>query len=122
MNIVPKKELIIKKIDEFLSLENNWDGYGAIPPSIEVANNAKELINYIPTSLFEYFDDGYPNTQGTICFEWKKDGDELFIEIGDKSCSYLLLQDGILLFKESNSPINKITFETIVNYIKQISE
>ena len=113
-----KKELIINKIDEFLSLKNNWDGYGAVPPSLEVANNAKKLINYISESLFKYFDDSYPNTQGTICFEWKKDDRELFIEIRDKNCSYILTQDGILLLKDDNALVNKVTFENIVNCIK----
>ena len=88
----------------------------------EVANNAKKLINYIPESFFEYFDDGYPNTQGTICFEWKKDGDELFIEIGNKSCSYILFQDEVPLLSEDAFPINNITFEILSELIEQISE
>ncbi len=122
MSNVSKKELIIDRIDYFLTLKDNWDGYDAVPPSDEIATNAKKLINYIPISLFEYFDDGYPNTNGTICFEWKKDGDDLFIEIGNKSCSYILFQDEVPLLSEKDFPISIMTFGILRELIEQISE
>jgi hypothetical protein len=97
-----KKDDILNSIEEFKNLENNWDGYGAIPLSLESAKNAKEFISSLSDELFENFHDGYPNTHGTISFEWKNnDGGEFFIEIGNKMMSYYLILKG-------HKPIKKL--------------
>jgi hypothetical protein len=95
------KENIFKSIEEFTNIENNWDGYGAIPLSLESAKNAKEFISILPEGAFQHFHDGFPNTHGTISFEWKnKKEEEFFVEIGETKMSYFLTLEGQTTIKK----------------------
>ena len=115
---VLRKEDIFNSIDEFVNLENNWDGYGAIPLSLESGKNAKEFISNLSEGLLENFYDGYPNTHGTISFEWKnKNDDEFFIEIGDKLVSYCLILKGHKPVKKDLIELNPEKIKTIKSYI-----
>lgn len=115
------KENILNSIEEFVNLENNWDGYGAIPLSLGSAKNANEFISSLSDELFENFYDGYPNTHGTISFEWKnKKDDEFFIEIGDKLVSYCLILKGHKPIKKDLIKLNPEKIKTIKSYIKKL--
>ena len=115
------KEDILNSIEEFKNLENNWDGYGAIPLSLESAKNAKEFISSLSDEIFENFYDGYPNTHGTISFEWKNnDGHEFLIEIGNKMMSYYLILKGHKPIKEDLVEFSPKKIKTIKSYIKKL--
>lgn len=115
------KEDILTSIEEFKNLENNWDGYGAIPLSLDSAKNAKEFISSLSDELFENFYDGYPNTHGTISFEWKNnDGGEFFIEIGNKMLSYYFTIKGYKPIKKDLVEFSPEKIKTIKSYIKKL--
>ena len=117
---IQQKEQIFDSIDSFLSLNNNWDGYEAIPLGVESAKQARKFINLIPNKLFTHFYDGYPNTHGTISFEWRRDKDEFFIEIGFEQFTYYFLKNENLTHSGSNIPINKAAFENVIHYIEKL--
>jgi hypothetical protein len=116
------KENVLDSIEEFSKLENDWDGYGAISVSSKSAENAKEFIQNLSDDLFENFHDGYPNTHGTISFEWKnKHQEEFFIEIGDIKMSCFLILNGQKTIKKDLIEFSQESIETIKSYIKKIN-
>jgi len=117
-----RKENIFKSIVDFSHLENNWDGYGAIPVGINSAKNAIEFISTLPVLAFQHFYDGYPNTNGTISFEWKnKNGEEFFVEIGDTKMSYFLMLNGQTSIKKDLVEFSTENIKTIKSYIKKLN-
>ncbi len=115
------KENILNSIEEFKNLEINWDGYGAVSLSLESSKNAKDFISSLSDELFENFYDGYPNTHGTISFEWKNnDGDEFFIEIGNKMMSYYLTLKGHKPIKKDLVEFSSEKIKTIKSYIRKL--
>jgi hypothetical protein len=116
-----RKEDIFNSIEEFVNLENNWDGFGAIPLGLESATNAKEFISSLSEDMFENFYDGYPNTHGTISFEWKnKNDEEFFVEIGNKMMSYYLILKGHKPIKKDLVEFSSEKIKTIKSYIKKL--
>ena len=55
----------IIEIENFTKLENNWDGYGAVPLFLEVFENSKSILE----TLIEIPSDVYPNPHGTLGIE-----------------------------------------------------
>lgn len=89
-----KKE-ILKGILSFKSLYNSWDGYGALPLEIEGASNAINIINSIDEKLIGKIEDYYPNSHGTVSFEWVNSFKEkLFLEIGNEYFSFFVKHNG----------------------------
>lgn len=113
-NNIQTRDVINSSIDNFIALSNNWDGFGAIPAGLESAKNARKLFASFPDMFLKNFHDGYPNSHGTISFEWKNNyNDEFFIEIGSKSMSYYyLIKDNIHASQDniyfSDLEINKV--------------
>jgi len=72
-------------IDTFENFPNNWDGYGAIPPSTKTVCKAKLFVNLLPeVFLFKLStEDVLVTPYGTILFLWDDDDDSVSIEIGD---------------------------------------
>ena len=94
---------------------------GAIALSLESAKNAKEFISNLSDELFGNFCDGYPNTHGTVSFEWKnKNDDEFFIEIGDKLVSYCLILKGHKPIKKDLIELSLEKIKTIKSYILKL--
>jgi hypothetical protein len=116
------KENIFKSIEEFSNLANNWDGYGAIPVGLVSVKNAKEFISILPEGAFQHFYDGFPNTHGTISFEWKnKKEEEFFVEIGDTKMSYFLALNGQTTIKKDLVEFSMENIKTIKSYIKKLN-
>lgn len=95
-NIKSNTRNLTERILSFKSLQESWDGYGAIPLEIKSATNAIDFINFLseknvlvdPTDIF-------PNPHGTISFIWENLYDErLSLEIGNNSLSYYSLFNG----------------------------
>ena len=84
-------ELVKNKIDGFLNLENNWDGYGGIPPLEAIAEKAKRFLCILNDSLINKISDVFPNPHGTITIEWENNNNEkLSLEIGENNYSYFI--------------------------------
>lgn len=102
----PKNE-IIKEILSYKALNNNWDGYGAIPTEIESATNAILLIDLIGESIFTLVNEFYPNPNGTISFEWVNNSNEIFsLEVGNESMSYFIKLASQKPIFYDNKPVN----------------
>ncbi len=87
---------LTEKILSFKSLQESWDGYGAIPLEIKSATNAIDFINFLSkNNTFINPTDVFPNPHGTISFIWENLYDErLSLEIGNNSLSYYSLFNG----------------------------
>lgn len=80
---------IIKEIDDFVALCDNWDGYGGIPLFRDIAEKTKLFIAMLDDYYIDNITDIYPNPHGTLNIEWEnenKKDEKLCLEIG--SCSY----------------------------------
>lgn len=79
---------ISEAVISFKLLENDWDGFGAIPPSAEVAALSIALV-YRLEDFIPQLRDFYPNPHGTISLEWHVHANrELVVEIGSKKISF----------------------------------
>jgi hypothetical protein len=71
-------------IEEFATLEENWDGYGAASISQEARDNALEFVSVIEAAPFTILaPEIMPRPSGTISFEWETSHAEAYLEIGD---------------------------------------
>lgn len=112
---------IITTILSFKSLNSSWDGYGALPLEIKSASNAIEILNNIETKLVNRVDDFYPNTHGTISFEWtNKLQEKLFLEIGNESFSYFVKYKNSAPLFFNDLDLNGENFKNLSKHIKSI--
>ena len=86
----------IEKILSFKSLQESWDGFGAIPLEIKSASNAISFLNFLSeNNNFVNPTDVFPNPHGTVSLIWENSCDErLSLEIGNSSLSYYSLFNG----------------------------
>jgi hypothetical protein len=84
-----KRNEIIKEIISFVSLNQDWDGYGALPLEVESAANAILITNQLTNSELSKISALYPNPHGTITFDWENDSEKkISLEVGNTSFSY----------------------------------
>ena len=116
-----QKEGIQNSIDNFIALNNNWDGYGAIPLEVSSAQNARGFFDALPMDLLKHFQDGYPNTHGTISFEWENEREEsFFLEIGNKNVSYYLMPASGKVIAKDNVLYNYEVEKHIISLLKRL--
>src|SRR5690606_27065497 len=85
------KGLFIENILSFKSLENSWDGYGALPLGVKCAKNAIMLLDSFDMAILTKVSDIHPNPNGTITFEWEnKDKEIVSLEIGKDTFTYFV--------------------------------
>jgi hypothetical protein len=83
-----RAELPVAKavIEQVAFTEPNWDGYGALPISVETKDNAlnalQNLLRVAPTP------DISPNPNGTLSFEWESGEGKAHMEIGRTQYSF----------------------------------
>lgn len=67
-------------LQEISTLEENWDGYGAIPVSERVIKNTQSILN----RLYGHYPTLSPSTYGTISldFEDEKEENFVYLEVG----------------------------------------
>lgn len=115
-----KKE-IIEKVLSFKSLEDSWDGYGAIPLEIQASSNALSLIDSIGDELSCKLYDIYPNPHGTITLEWENiDNECLVLEIGNKTFSYYLELNSVETLYRSKLLLTNENIKLLKNHIKSV--
>lgn len=87
----PAKE-IYKNIQTFLSLPDNWDGYGAIAPEFKTVINSNTFINQVPENYLNCFatEDISLTPYGTVILEWHNEQNQSVIsfEIGNSEIGY----------------------------------
>jgi hypothetical protein len=115
------KREVITNILSFKSLKNNWDGYNAIPLEIESASNAIFLINELEEKNICKVDDFYPNTHGTITFEWvNESGEKLFVEVGNDKFSYFVKYNNLKPQFFNDLELNNENIKKLSTFIKSI--
>ena len=67
-------------------LEEDWDGYGGMPVSVETQRNAINAIESFPDDLPMPEID--PNPNGTISFDWTSPLASAYLEIGNTRFSF----------------------------------
>ena len=115
-----KKE-IIKNILSFKSLNNNWDGYNAIPLEVESASNAIFLVNELGEQNIGKLDDIYPNTHGTLTFEWINElNEKLFLEVGNDRFSFFVKYNNTTPQFFNDLELNNENIKKLSTFIKSI--
>lgn len=115
------KYSLIEKILLFKSLENNWDGFAAIPLEIKSATNSILLLDLIGEEVFCMVKDFYPNPNGTISFEWYNQQDEsVFLEVGNNTFSYYVALNSVEIQYFNKQIINEENTKLLSMFIKSI--
>jgi len=116
----------LSKINEYKSLNENWDGYGSIPVTKKSEQNTITFITNLDDVSIENISDIFPNPHGTITLEWEnKLCEKISLEIGSNSYSYFVkysnktpkFVDGTDIF----SSITEITSEINSLVSKEVS-
>lgn len=113
------KEVNFNRLDEFLTWEDNWNGYGAPKFNKEHIEYIRELINLIDEELQPEL---FPTGDSIIQFEWESVSSKFYFEmkvLGDDNFDiYFILKDGIEA--ERDKFIIHIDKENINDFIKLI--
>ena len=84
-----------KTVHELASLEDDWDGYGAVAISDRARANAERFASIIGDTPFNLpTPEVTPNPAGTISFEWDSPHGEAYFEIGDTDYSAFIKSNG----------------------------
>jgi len=79
------------KIRSFTRLANNWDGYGAIPVSLDVSDACLRFLKLLPETYLEHLDpeNMSPTPYSTVTIDWEQ-GDSYFVtvEIGKSKANF----------------------------------
>ncbi len=125
INIITRKTItkhsLIKNILSFKSLKESWDGYGSLPLEIDSASNAIRLMDFVGENIFCTVNEFYPNTNGTITFEWTNTENEIVsVEVGNHSFSYFVEMASMETVFFNNKTINAKEAKMLAKYIQAI--
>lgn len=79
------RSAVKQRLQQFETLGENWDGYGADTVSHACLANAIALIDALPPNVES--PDVFPNPNGTVTFEWQGPSGTLSIEFGENGIS-----------------------------------
>jgi hypothetical protein len=99
--------LIANKVEQLLTLQTNWDGYGAKALSQQVISNCLKFVESLPEFVQERLDldDITPTSYGTIVADWRNEsGEVISTEIGESTFGF---------FTEFNSPGEQLSIDRI---------
>ena len=83
------KNYVLDNIIAYRALNENWDGYGALPLQIKCASNTIQFINSLSGRVIEKIRDFHPNPNGTFSLVWENEvGERLALELGNNTLSY----------------------------------
>lgn len=85
-----------KFVQGFAALGDNWDGYGAVPPSSQTIANVLDLLGTLPGKWrVKLHQDGLtPSPYGTITLEWERKKDWVAVEVGDTTWAITMNVNG----------------------------
>jgi hypothetical protein len=95
------REETLGQINEFLQLEDGWDGYDGYSPSASVCEYAREVILRLASEFPELpSPEISPTSNGTLTLSWRAPLGHACIEIGDENFSaYVRYQDNFIPMK-----------------------
>ncbi len=99
-----EKMNVTSDIRELSSLEEDWDGYGAIKVLPICISNAINIINSKNISC-DYINDIYANPNGTVSIIWENEGESTVgLEVGEKEMSFYYVNG------DSHEVVNHVPF------------
>jgi hypothetical protein len=115
------KKDVIDKIIAFRSLNENWDGYGALPLEVKSASSAIQFILLLNDRIIEKINDVYPTPNGTVSLVWENEKNErLALEVGNNTLSYYVKLNSQKPIFFNDIEINVKEANTISNFIKAL--
>ena len=115
------KQILIKKILSFKTLNESWDGFGSLPLEVESTYNTLQLIDLIGEHIFCTVNEFYPNPNGTITFEWTNSENEIVsVDIGNKTFSYFVELSSMNPRFFNNKKINVEEVKMLTEFIKSV--
>lgn len=81
---------MISKLKGFKNLGENWDSYGAVPPSSETIDNAIRFVKKADRNLLPFFFTA-PGPNGEVVIEFKQGNKEASVYFNPEGTSELLL-------------------------------
>lgn len=120
-NIEELRKASYEQILSFKSLDNNWDGFGAIPINVRCASSALCIINYLEEPELNTIIDLFPNANGSVCIKWgNNNGERLTLSIGADVFSFYLKKNGLDVEYYDNQHINDVSASLLIGKIKSI--
>jgi len=79
-----------QKIAKIYTLNNNWDGCGAIKPDYDVYLNANDFLDKLDNKILNCLneDNIIPTPYGTIVLDFQKESNLISVEIGEKQIGF----------------------------------
>ena len=112
---------LFAKIISFVSLQNNWDGYGAIPLETMSSINTNEIINQLPVNQIEQIDEIGPNPNGTLTISWiNNSNEEISVEIGNFVFSYYVKFNSQSPIFIDNAKINDNEINKLSDFVSKL--
>ncbi len=112
---------LFAKIISYVSLQNNWDGYGAIPLETISSINTNEIINQLPVNQVEQIEEIGPNPNGTLTISWINNSDEeISVEIGNFVFSYYVKFNSQLPVFVDNAKINYNEINKLSDFVSKL--
>ena len=93
---------IVNKINSFKELHENWDGHGAIPPSVDVIDDAISFVRKADKNLLPFYF-AAPGPNGELAIEFRKADKEAAVYFNPEGGNEVLFTRG-----------NQITFEGLL--------
>jgi hypothetical protein len=114
-------EKFLNEVLSFKSLENNWDGYGAIPTEVKSATQAISLASRLSERTLSKVSDVFPNPNGTVTIEWENhSGEKLVAEIGNNTFSYYLELNALPPKFFNNVQVGEESVSALNTHIKKL--
>ena len=120
-NIEELRKASYEQILSFKSLDNNWDGFGAIPINVRCASSALCIINFLEEPELNSISDLFPNANGSVCIKWVNNfGERLTLSIGSETFSFYVKKTGIDVEFYDNQLINDVSISFLIGKIKSV--
>lgn len=105
------------------NLGANWDNYDAIIPSYSAIKNVESFLKKLPGTYLNILDEEYiyPNPNGTISIEWRRNDDVISIEFGEQTANFFSIIKSKISFEESISNIDDVIPQKILDSLSIFS-
>jgi len=90
------REQKISELIGYLSVEDDWDGYGGIPPTPTVILNIRNILNEIPIEVLLKTDEDNMciNPNGTVGMDFESGTSKTTIDVGEYSMTVMYRKNG----------------------------
>ena len=120
-NIEELRKASYEQILSFKALDNNWDGFGAIPINVRCASSALCIINFLEEPELNTISDLFPNANGSVCIKWVNSiGERLTLSIGSETFSFYVKKSGIDVEFYDDQYINDASVSFLIGKIKSV--